>query len=124
MRKDELLSYLEERREHERLDRNFKLRYGQIEDLSKIDPDREGELLDIGGGGIRLLAEDASLKDSQLMIVMEIPGWQVDGDEWTRTRDTTDIGVLRVIGNVMWCAQSSSHAGKHEIGVRFTGQIL
>ncbi len=114
-----------ERRRHDRLDKNFSIRYRRLEDLSDDVPDMEGELLDIGGGGARFLGSESLSKNTQLTMVLEFPGWMVaDGDEWTITRNSNDVGILKVIGRVMWVAPCESDLGKYEIGVSFSGRIL
>ncbi|MCK5322494.1 MAG: PilZ domain-containing protein [Desulfobulbaceae bacterium] len=113
-----------EKRKYERLDKKFKISYCQQEDLSNHVPNLEGELLDIGGGGIRFLAGESIKKNSQLVIRLEFSGWKVDKDEWTATGNSKDHGLLKVIGNVMWSVESRTEPGKYEVGVSFSGRIL
>jgi len=123
MDKIELFSQLRDRRMHERLLRSFRMRYGLMEDLSSRLADKDAELLDIGGGGIRFLTEERLSSGSQLMVELEIPGWQVTDGDWTSTSNREDVGKLQVIGIVAWVASSISKAGCYEVGLRFIGQL-
>lgn len=119
----ELLSYLQDRRKHERLPRNFRMRIGILEDLSLLQADKDVELIDIGGGGLRFLTDERLAKGSQLLIDLTIPGWHVTEGDWKATANREDIAKLQVIGIVRWVAPSNRKAGCYEIGIRFTGQV-
>lgn len=119
----ELFSHLQNRRMHERLPRNFRMRFGILEDLSHLQADKEAELIDIGGGGLRFLTDEPLADGSQLLIDLEIPGWRVTEGEWISTSNQNDVGILQVIGIVMWAAPSSGKNGCYEIGFCFTGQV-
>lgn len=123
MDKTKLFSNFQDRRKHDRLLRNFQMRYSFLEDLSRHRAEKEAELLDIGGGGIRFLTDERLSDGSQLMIELEIPGWQVKDGDWVPSNSREDIGQLQVIGVVMWVAASKSRAGRYEVGLRFTGQV-
>lgn len=119
----ELFSQLQNRRKHERLPRNFRMRFGILEDLSLLRTEKEAELVDIGGGGIRFLSDERLANGSQLLIDLEIPGWRVTDGDWIATSNQEEIGKLQIIGVVMWAAPSEHKAGNYEIGLRFTGQL-
>lgn len=123
MRATDIIEEISDRRRHERVARNYKLRYGMLEDPACDTPDKEGMLLDLGGGGLRFLADNALQKNMQLLIELDIPGWTVNNGEWTATRSASDVSTLKVLGVVMWDALSADCPGKHEVGVRFSGKI-
>lgn len=111
------------RRKHERLSRKYRMRFCILEDLSHHQTDKDAELLDIGGGGLRFLVDERLADGSQLLVDLEIPGWQVTDGEWKATSNHADIGKLQVIGIVMWTTPSNHKAGCWETGLRFTGQL-
>ncbi len=112
-----------ERRTYERLDRDFKISYRDLEDLSSDWLNKDGKLLDIGGGGLRFLASEKVRENSQLVMEIEFSGWQVDEDEWNPTGNSDDSGNLKVIAKVMWSVESRNEPGEFEIGVCFSGRI-
>ena len=113
----------EERREYERLDRDFRVSYCRSGNISHHALDRNADLLDIGGGGMRFLAEELLEEKTQLILEVEFSGWQVDDEEWTATGSSDDSGLLRVIATVMRCVESRTQIGKYEVGVCFSGRI-
>ena len=113
----------EERRRHGRIDKRLTILYRRFEDVAKDKHAQRGELCDFSGGGVRFLANQELEKSSQLILELDFPGWQDDGEEWTQTDNPADIGRLKAIGAVMWCANADSQSAKYEIGVRFTGRI-
>lgn len=123
MEQTELLSFLQDRRKHERLPRNFRMRFSILEDLSFLQAEKDVELIDIGGGGLRFLTDERLADGSQLLVDLEIPGWKATDGDWKATANRQDIAKLQVIGIVVWVAPSKRKAGCYEIGLRFTGQV-
>lgn len=120
---NEITMLQDERRRHGRFSKRSSILYRRFEDIAKDKQAQRGELCDFSGGGVRFLANQALAKDSQLILELEFAGWQEDGEEWNQTGNPSDIGRLKAIGAVMWCAQDSSQTKKYEVGVRFTGRI-
>lgn len=121
-----LLAINKERRQHERLEKRFTIYYRRLEDLSFPDeevPDIEAEIVDIGGGGLCFLSDSPLEISSQLVILLEFSGWLADMDEWIITHNSSDVGLLRVVGMVVRVAVSETFPDKFEIGVRFTGRV-
>jgi hypothetical protein len=112
-----------ERRRHERVHKMIDLRYGACDDFSEVAPNRQGTLLDIGGSGLRFMAEEAVEIATQLLLILEFPGWRDDQEEWVPSGDHSEIGVLRVMGTVVRCQASSLEPGKYEIAVCFCGRV-
>lgn len=117
-----LLTSFAERRKHERLDRDFPLRYGLFKEVSDR-AEKEGKLLDIGGGGLRFLATEIFALESQLIVEMKIPGWRLENDDWIQTRNINDVSFLNIVGNVMWSVPYAADNEWFETGLRFSGQI-
>ncbi len=120
---DEIDMLQDERRRHIRFGKHTPIIYRRFEDLAQDAHVQHGELRDFSGGGVRFLAGQALEKNSQLILELDFPGWQEEGDDWIQTGDPADIGRLRAIGAVMWCARDAGADDKYEIGVRFTGRI-
>lgn len=120
---NEITMLQDERRQHDRFRRRSAISYRRFEDITKNTHAQRGHLCDFSGGGARFLANQAITKGTQIILELEFTGWVEDDDEWTQTGDPGDIGVLKAIGAVMWCANDSAQPGKYEIGVRFTGRV-
>ncbi|MFA7346536.1 MAG: PilZ domain-containing protein [Desulfurivibrionaceae bacterium] len=114
----------EERRQEERFAKNLFVRFTRLEDLLADVPYRDGQLLDISGGGLCFLTEEALPLGSQLVMVLEFPGWQAVADgKWIATKVEEDVGVLRAVGMVSWVAISRATPDKYETGVSFSGRV-
>jgi hypothetical protein len=113
-----------ERRQDERVAKDLFVRFTRLEDFSTEALFQEGRLLDISGGGLCLLAEEALPLGSQLVMILEFPGWHAAADgKWIATKVEEDVGVLRVVGMVSWVAISRIHPGRYETGVCFSGMV-
>lgn len=113
-----------ERRQEERVARDLSVRFRRLEDLLDDLPCRDGQLLDISGGGLCFLAEEALPLGSQLVLALEFPGWQAAADgKWIATKVEEDVGVLRVVGMVSWVAVSQAKPDRYETGVCFSGLV-
>ena len=123
MKPFELFEQVTNKRKHERLQRKFTLRYDLFDDLSKCQANRSAELLDIGGGGICFLTDERLDNGCQLIMELEMPGWEVVDGDWIPSSNRQKIGRLQVVGKVIWTAPSSSPTGYYETGLRFTGQL-
>jgi hypothetical protein len=114
----------EERRQEERFAKNLFVRFTRLEDLLADVPYRDGQLLDISGGGLCFLTEEALPLGSQLVMILEFPGWQAVADgKWIATKQEEDVGVLRAVGMVSWVAVSRAMPDKYETGVSFSGRV-
>lgn len=114
----------EGRRQEERVAKNLFVRFTKLEDLQADVPYRDGQLLDIGGGGLCFLTEEALPLGSQLVMILEFPGWQETADgKWIATKVEEDVGVLRALGMVSWVAVSQSKPDCYETGVCFSGMV-
>ena len=114
----------EERRQEERVAKDLFVRFTRLEDLQADVPYRDGQLLDISGGGLCFLVKEALPLGSQLVMILEFPGWHaVAGGKWIATKVEEDVGVLRVVGMVSWVAVSRSNPGCYETGVCFSGMV-
>jgi len=120
---NEITMLHDERRRHDRFHRSSSISYRRFEDITKDAHAQRGNLCDFSGGGVRFLANQAIAKGTQIILELEFTGWVEDDDEWTNTGNPADVGTLKAIGEVMWCAGDTAQPGKHEIGVRFTGRI-
>ena len=115
---------IEERRQHERCEKNLAIRYVPLEKVSQDDSLRKnGELIDIAAGGLCLLADETFSLGSQLVVVLEFPGWLEQDGKWLATKQENDKGTLQVIGMVVWVAVSQTVPDKYEIGIKFSGMM-
>lgn len=120
--KEEELNEIIERRRYARLDKEMRFFYAPFADLTETELGEEGLLLDIGGGGLRFLADRKMDKNSQLVMQLDFEGWQEGEEEWIATGRKEDSGRMLVVGTVMWSAETA-HEDQFEVGVRFNGRI-
>jgi hypothetical protein len=122
MREENMGGPQEERRKHPRLDKVIKMRYQKMENIAKKAPYREGVLLDISSAGLRFLAPQPLEINSQLVIVLEFPGWLTEDNNWTPD-DRTERGVQQALGQVLRVQASQTEPGQFEVAVRLSGQL-
>lgn len=112
-----------DRRQHERVEKKLAVLYTELDKIASGPPDREGALLDLGGGGLCFQALEAVPLGTQLVLTLHFPGWQASGGQWIATKKEGDLGVLSVIGMVVWVAVSEEDTEKFDIGVCFSGLV-
>lgn len=112
-----------ERRRHERVGKEIDLRFGIWRDVTDIALERQGSLLDISAGGLRFLTREPVEIASQLLMVLAFPGWRDDLLDWAQAENPAAIGVLKVIGMVVRCLDSSLAPGNYEVAVCFCGRV-
>ena len=112
-----------ERRHHERLKKKFNIRYSLADEVLDADFTSEGEIIDISAGGVRFLSPEELTKNTQLAILLQFQGWNVQDENWFQTDDKNDHGELAVIGVVMWSDASRNKTGYYEIVIRFAGRM-
>ena len=122
-RKKKSTSSITERRTHDRIRRNLKIRFGAFWDLSQESWDNEGDIIDFGGGGVKFVTLDSVEKGTQLILLIEFPGWISDAEEWAESQDTANVGVLKVIGEVLRVEPRGPDSKESEVAVRFSGRI-
>ena len=57
-----------ERRNYERLEKEFTFRYAMLTDFANTELTEQGVILDIGGGGLRFLSSEKWHKNQQLLL--------------------------------------------------------
>lgn len=112
-----------ERRRHERVNKGIDLHFGSWQDVTDVAIDRQGSLIDIGAGGLRFLTAEPVEISSQILLVLEFPGWRDDLRDWVQAPDQSAIGVLKVIGMVVRCLPSTLAPNNHEVAVCFCGRV-
>lgn len=113
-----------ERRCYDRLKKKFKIRYCLADKLSENHYDLEGEVLDISPSGIRFLSSGKFSKNTQLVMLLEFHGWDIENNDWIATGMEIDCSELTIIGMVMWSSPSLEHGNTFEVGVRFSGRVV
>jgi c-di-GMP-binding flagellar brake protein YcgR len=113
----------EDRRKYPRLDRIIKMRYQRVESLSEKSPYLEGDLLDVSSGGLRFLASQPLEIKSQLVIILEYPGWLNTDNNHLVPSEEGEPGVLQAMGEVLRVQASQTDPGKFEVGVQFSEQL-
>ena len=111
-----------ERRNYERLEKEFAFRYTPLSNFANTELSEQGVILDIGGGGLRFLSSDKMQKDEQLLMKLDFQGWQIDGVNCMASDDADDSGTMMVVGSVMWSTETAVE-DQFEVGVRFTARM-
>lgn len=81
---------------------------------------QEGEVVDGSSGGVRFKAQKAMPKNTRLYIKLDSDEW---GEELTYLCKSDDLGLVEVVGSVMWCLENNERPGEFEVGTRFLGQV-
>ncbi len=81
---------------------------------------QEGVVMDCSQGGVRFSAKKSIEKNTQIYIKLDSEDW---GEELTYFCKDTGMGLVEVIGSVMWCLESENSPGEYEVGTRFIGQL-
>jgi len=81
---------------------------------------RKAELIDGSRGGVRLRTKESLSKNTRLYIKLDSEDW---GDELTYLCKDGGLGLVEVLGSVMWCLESDNTPGEYEIGTCFINQV-
>jgi len=79
----------------------------------------EGVVVDGSTGGVRFRAKRSLKKNTRLYIKLQSEDW---GDELTYHIKKNDLGLIELIGSVMWCLETQDSPGEFEVGTRFLGE--
>ncbi len=111
----------DDRRKFKRKKRQSVISFHLIEEKGK-DKTQEGIVVDCSQGGVRFKSKKSIDKNTRIYIKLDSEDW---GDELTYFCKDTDseIGLVEVIGSVMWCLENENNPGEFEVGTRFIGQI-
>lgn len=119
------MDYIEEileRRKHDRLEKEFVFSYSIFEELPRTVLDREGLILDIGGGGIRFLSSEEWHKNDLLLMKLDFKRWYDEGSITVPAEISADCSFMLVVGTVMW-SQETIYDGQYEVGVMFIARM-
>ena len=86
-----------------------------------IEGDKEGAMhqgliLDGSPGGIRFRSNHAMKKNTKIYIRLNSDDW---GEELTYHIKKDQLGLIEIIGSVMWCLETQDAPGEFEVGTRF-----
>jgi len=112
----------EERRKYERLKTEFTFHYSIFNSQSLDKLEKVGQVIDIGGGGLRFVSPQRWEKNEQLLMKLDFDEWQLDESVRFNIASNDDSTSVLVIGTVMWCSDTP-HEDQFEVGVRFTARI-
>lgn len=89
-------------------------------DGKDFDETQEVAVVDCSHGGVRFTSKKSIDKNTRLYIKLASEDW---GEELTYFCKDVGIGLVEVIGAVMWCLESENRPGEYEVGTRFVEQI-
>lgn len=81
---------------------------------------RQGEVVDGSPGGVRFKAKKSIAKNTRLYIKLDSSEW---GEELTYLCKGDDLGLVEIVGSVMWCLENHEKPGEYEVGTRFLGKV-
>ncbi|MCB2180985.1 MAG: hypothetical protein KQH63_03035 [Desulfobulbaceae bacterium] len=111
-----------ERRKHDRLEKEFVVRYSKVDDLARTEFNEQGLILDFGAGGLRFLSGKKWEKHEQLVMKLDFEGWRINGSTCALAENNEECGSMTVIASVMWAAESI-YEDQYEVGVTFTARL-
>jgi hypothetical protein len=109
----------DERRKFKRKKKQCVISFHVIEGKG-LEKKQEGVVVDCSQGGVRFTSKSSIDKNSRIYNRLDSEDW---GEELTYFCKDTDIGLVEVIGSVMWCLESENRPGEYEVGTRFIEQI-
>ncbi|MEE4242221.1 MAG: PilZ domain-containing protein [Desulfopila sp.] len=81
---------------------------------------KEAVVVDGSRGGLRFRSQESLPKNTRIYIKLDSDDW---GDELTYFCKDGDLGLVEVIGRVMWCLENEQSPGEYEIGTRFLSGV-
>lgn len=81
---------------------------------------RKAVVVDGSEGGVRFRTKESLAKNTRLYIKLDSDDW---GEELTYYCKDNGLGLVEMIGSVMWCLENENTPGEFEIGTRFVGQV-
>ena len=109
----------DDRRKFKRKKKQSVISFHVIEEKD-LEKTQEGVVVDCSKGGVRFTSKKAINKNARIYIRLDSEDW---GEELTYFCKDIDMGLVEVIGSVMWCLESENRPGEYEVGSRFIEQI-
>ena len=81
---------------------------------------RKALVVDGSQGGVRFRSDESISKNTKLYIKLDSEDW---GNELTYYCKDNGLGLVEMIGSVMWCLENDETPGEYEVGTRFVGQV-
>ena len=108
----------DDRRKYSRKKKQNIISFHVIEDGKKSV--QEGVVIDGSPGGLRFKVKKSLSKNTRLYIKLDSDEW---GEELTYLCKSRELGLVEMIGSVMWCLENHEKPGEFEVGTRFVGQV-
>ena len=109
----------DDRRKHKRKKKQSIVSFHLIQEGGKKKA-TEAEIIDGSSGGVRLRTKESLAKNTRLYIKLNSEDW---GDELTYVCKDSGLGLVEVLGSVMWCLESDNSPGEYEVGTCFIDYI-
>jgi hypothetical protein len=109
----------DDRRRYRRGKKQSVISFHVIEDDGR-EIKKEAVVVDGSRGGVRFRSKESLPKNTRLYIKLDSEDW---GDELTYFCKESDLGLVEVIGRVMWCLENEQSPGEYEIGTRFLSGV-
>ena len=109
----------DDRRKHQRKKKQSIVSFHIIQDDGPKKAS-EAKIIDGSRGGVRLQTKESFPKNTQLYIKLDSEDW---GDDLTYLCKDNGLGLVEVLGSVMWCLESDNSPGEYEIGTCFIDHI-
>lgn len=109
----------DDRRKHHRRSRQNIISFHIIEDTGE-EKSQQATVIDSSGGGLRLRTQKSLGKNTRIYITLDSEEW---GEELTVHCRDEALGLVEMIGSVMWCLESRDNPGEYDVGTRFLGLV-
>jgi len=109
----------DDRRKYSRKKKQSIISFHVIDD-SNEELQEEGEVVDGSVGGVRFRSKKSLSKNTRIYIKLDSGDW---GEELTYVCKKDDMGLVEIIGSVMWCLENEDRPGEFEVGTRFIDMV-
>lgn len=109
----------DDRRKHHRRKRQSIISFHVIGESGEEKVQR-ATVVDSSGGGLRFRTKKSIGKNTRIYIQLDSEEW---GEELTVHCRNDALGLVEMIGSVMWCLESRETPGEYEVGTRFLGMV-
>lgn len=109
----------DDRRKYHRRSRQSIISFHLVE-KSGEEKTQQATIVDSSTGGLRLRTRRSMAKNTRIYIKLDSEEW---GEELTVHCRDGALGLVEMIGSVMWCLESRDSPGEYEVGTRFLGQV-
>ncbi len=111
---------MEDRRQHKRLVKPYRIEYGPFTSIVQQETLKSGLLKNVSGGGVLFIAAERFDIGTQLFLKIYISGWSDHDGECIKVSNTDSELLLMTVAEVL---RSDEEQDGYVIGAKFIGRI-